>query len=161
MLPIALFDGHKVIILNQQGHSQREISRQTGFSRCRIKAVIEKFQISGHVEDKKGPKKLSVSYGQSLKVTSLRDRKNSNNDHAQHLADSSGSKVHSFTVWRSLIRNGLNKRLVPSKTFIRNGNREKRLKYLKAHCDWNKDQFRQVLWSGETKFELFWFNRRR
>ena len=116
MSKITLFDRHKIIILHQQGHPQREINRQTGFSRCGIQAVVEKFQISGHIEDKKRrgrPKKLSVWDEQFLKATSSRDRNKSNKDLAQHLADSSGPKVDSSTVQRNLIRNGLNGREQP------------------------------------------------
>ena len=133
---ITLFDRQKIIILHQQGHSQREISRQAWFSRCEIQAVFEKFQISGHVDDKKKkrrgrPKKLSVSDEQFFKVTSLADRKKSSKDLAQHLADSSGPKVDPSTVRRSLITNGLNGHAAATKPFIWKGNREKRLKHAK------------------------------
>ena len=52
----------KIIILHQQSHSQREISKQTGYSRCGIQAVIKKCEESGEVKDKKRtgrPRKLS------------------------------------------------------------------------------------------------------
>ena len=38
---------------NQQGQSQKEISKQTGYSRCGIQAVIKKFEESGDGKDKK------------------------------------------------------------------------------------------------------------
>ena len=143
MLKITLFNRHKIIILHQQGHSQTEISRQTGFSRCGIQGV-EKFEISGHVEDKKRrgrPKKLSVPDEQFLKVTSLSDRKKSSKDLAQHLADSYGSEVDSSTVRRSLIKNGPNGRVAATKPFIRKGNGE-RGQNMQELKDWNEDQWK-------------------
>jgi len=75
--------------LHQQGLSQREINKQTGYSRCGIQAVIKKFEESGEVKDKKRtgrPRKLSNSDEKFLIVSSLRDQ-------------------------RSLIRNGLHGRV--------------------------------------------------
>jgi len=43
----------KIKILHQQGHFQKEISKQTGYSRCGIQAVIKTFEESGNVRDKK------------------------------------------------------------------------------------------------------------
>ena len=48
------FYRHKIIILHQQGISQREIGKQTGYSRNGIQVVIKKFEESGEVKDKKG-----------------------------------------------------------------------------------------------------------
>ena len=61
MPKITELDRHKIILLHQQGHSQREINKQTGHSRCGIQAVRKKFEESGEVKDKKRtgrPRKL-------------------------------------------------------------------------------------------------------
>lgn len=47
------FDKHKIILLPQQGHSQREINKQAGYSGCGIYTVIKKTEESGEVKDKK------------------------------------------------------------------------------------------------------------
>ena len=41
-----------IIILHQQGHSQREISKQTVYSRCGIQAVKKNVEESREVKDK-------------------------------------------------------------------------------------------------------------
>ena len=64
MPKITEFERHNIITLHQQGHSQRKIRKQTGYSRCGIQAVIKTFEESGEVKDKKRtgrPGKLSKS----------------------------------------------------------------------------------------------------
>ena len=61
MLKITESDRHKIILLHQQGHSQRKTNQQTGYWNGGIQAVIKKFEESGEVKDKKGtgrPRKL-------------------------------------------------------------------------------------------------------
>lgn len=48
---IAEFDRCEIIILHQQGHSQKEIIRKKGSSRCGIQAVIKKYEQSGETKD--------------------------------------------------------------------------------------------------------------
>ena len=94
-------------------------------------------------------RKLSKSYSKFLRVYSLRDRRKSSKDLAQHLAASSGCQ--DSTVQRSLIRNGLCGRVAAKKPFSRKGNKVKRQRYAKAHKDWNEDQWKRVLWR-----KFFW-----
>ena len=80
MAKLTQFDRHKIVVLHQQGKSQRAIARVTGFSRCGIQAVIKKFEETGEVKDRKRSgraKTLSASDEQYLKVNSLRDSRGS------------------------------------------------------------------------------------
>ena len=161
MPKITEFD-RQIIVLHQQGHSQREIGKQPGYSRCGIQAVIKNFEELREIEDKKRtgrPRKLSKS--DEKFVFSLRDRRKSSKDLAQHLAASSGWQVDPSTVRRSLISNGLCGRLAAEKPLFQKGNREKRLTYAKAHKDWNEDQWKRILWSiMESKFDIFGYTHR-
>lgn len=40
------------------------------------------------------------------------------------------------------------------KTLFWKGNRVKKLRYAKAHKDWNEDQWKRVLWSDEILVRL-------
>lgn len=53
MPKIAGVDGHKIHILHQVGHSQRENRKQTGHLRYGVKAVVKKLQDSEKVRDNK------------------------------------------------------------------------------------------------------------
>lgn len=43
----------EIMILHQQSHSLKEISKQTGNSRCGIQALTKKFEESEEAKDKK------------------------------------------------------------------------------------------------------------
>lgn len=66
-----------------------------------------------------------------LRVSSLRDQKKSSKDLAQHLPASSGYQVDPSNIWKGLIRNGLCGRVVAKIPLFREGNRIKRLLYVR------------------------------
>ena len=59
-------------ILHQQGHSQREISKKTGYSICGIQAVIKTFEESGEVKDKKRPRLEDQKKFQNMSFSEFR-----------------------------------------------------------------------------------------
>ena len=50
--------------------------------------------------------------------------------------------------------------LLSKKTLLRNQNTVKRLQCAKAHKNWKIEQLNKVLWTDESKFEIFRSNRR-
>ncbi|KAL6470994.1 hypothetical protein MHYP_G00196440 [Metynnis hypsauchen] len=46
------------------------------------------------------------------------------------------------------------------KPLLRRGNKQKRFVWAKKHKEWTLDQWKSVLWSDESKFEIFGSNRR-
>ena len=151
-----------MVILYEQGHSQAEIARQTGVSRCGVQAILKKQQKTGKVEDRKRsgrPRKLTKKDETYLKITSLRNRRKTSLDLAAEIVQTSGKQVHSSTV-RSLIRNDLNCRVAVKKPHIRKGNKTKRLKFAQRHKNWCAEQWKSTLWSDESKFEIFGTKRR-
>ena len=78
-----------------------------------------KQQKTGKVEGRKRsgrPRKLAKKDETYLKITSLRNRRKTYLDLAAELTPTSGKQVHSSTVRRSLIRNGLNGRVAVKNT---------------------------------------------
>ena len=65
---------------------------------------------------------------------------------AVQLAQTSRTLVHSSMI---LIYDTVRKPL------LRKGNKTKRLKYAWEHNNWNSDQWKKVLWSDKSKFEIF------
>lgn len=59
-----------------------------------------------------------------------------------------------------LAEKGLNGRVAARKPYIRAINKQKRIAWAKAHESWTLEQWHKVLWSDESKFELFGSNRR-
>ncbi|MGH0150415.1 UNVERIFIED_CONTAM: hypothetical protein FKN15_017649 [Acipenser sinensis] len=93
-------------------------------------------------------------------LTSLRNRKMSSSAISSELAENSGTLVHPSTVRRSLVRSGLHGRLAAKKPYLRRGNKAKRLNYVRKHRNWGAEKWQQVLWTDESKFEIFGCSRR-
>ena len=51
-------------------------------------------------------------------------------------------------------------RFAVRKPLLRPANKRKRLKFAQEHVDWTIDQWKSVLWTDESKFELFGSHRR-
>ena len=64
------------------------------------------------------------------------------------------------TTKRRLREKGFIGRIAVKKPLLRPANRLKRLNFVKEHKDWTIAQWKNVLWSDESKFELFGTSRR-
>jgi transposase len=63
--------------------------------------------------------------------------------------------LSTHTIRRRLIKVGKYKsRRAANKPWLREANRRKRLEWARAHRNWTPDQWRSVLWSDESKFEI-------
>ncbi|KAG2462395.1 VMAT2 protein, partial [Polypterus senegalus] len=95
---------HKVVILHQQGLSQTKISKQTGVSRCAVKALLKKHKETGNVEDRRRkPRKISVANDRHIKLITPRNRRMSSSAISSELGETSGTQVPFATSIYGLI----------------------------------------------------------
>ena len=71
------------------------------------------------------------------------------------LKDEEGVEVSASTVRRALRRNGLVGRVKVKKPLHRRKHREARLAFARRHRDWTHEDWERVIWSDETKFQIF------
>ena len=64
------------------------------------------------------------------------------------------------TVKQRLRSNGLFGQIAARKPLLRSVNKQKRLKWAKEHEKWTVKQWKKVLWTDKSKFQLFGQNRR-
>ena len=95
-----------------------------------------------------------------LRVSSLRDRRKSSEDLAQHLAASSGCQVDHSPVKEKLDQEWSLWKGSSQETTFSEGEQGERKRYAKAHEDWNDDRWKRVLWSDQSKFDIFGSNRK-
>ena len=50
---ISLIERQKVILLHEEGYSQRHISSKTGYSKTAVTEIIKKFRETGSLKDRK------------------------------------------------------------------------------------------------------------
>ncbi|GBC09049.1 hypothetical protein RclHR1_08580008 [Rhizophagus clarus] len=67
----------------------------------------------------------------------------------------SGQPRNSNTVRRALKRNGLSARVKRKKPLLSKKHRENRLKFAKRFKDWTVSDWNRVVWSDESKFQIF------
>uniref|UniRef100_A0AAZ3R819 Transposase Tc1-like domain-containing protein n=1 Tax=Oncorhynchus tshawytscha TaxID=74940 RepID=A0AAZ3R819_ONCTS len=81
---------------------------------------------------------------------------------AQIIASNSSINRHisQSTVQRKLCESSLQCRIAAKKPLLKDTNKKKRLAWAKKHEQWTLDRWKFVLWSDESNFEFFCFNRR-
>uniref|UniRef100_A0A667YN29 Transposase Tc1-like domain-containing protein n=1 Tax=Myripristis murdjan TaxID=586833 RepID=A0A667YN29_9TELE len=72
----------------------------------------------------------------------------------------SSRPISRTTVKRRLRQSGLHGQIAARKPLLRRGNKQKRFVWAKKHKEGTLDQWKSVLWSDESKFEIFGSNRR-
>ena len=71
---------------------------------------------------------------------------------------SSNRHISTSTVQRRLFESGLHGRMAAKKLQLKDTNDKKRLAWAKKQEQWTLDQWKYVLWSDESKFEIFGSN---
>ncbi|GBN93646.1 Transposable element Tcb1 transposase [Araneus ventricosus] len=76
-------------------------------------------------------------------------------DIAHELRDTPNPNPSVRTIRRRLQAAGLNGRIIVKKPIISTKNRKARVESAKAHKDWTKKEWEDVLWGYESKYMLF------
>jgi hypothetical protein len=79
---------------------------------------------------------------------------------AQSNASQSSSNRHfaTSTVQIRLCESGLHGRIATKKPLLKDTNKKKSLALAKKHKQWTLDRWKSVLWSDESKYEIFGYN---
>uniref|UniRef100_A0A8C6VA09 Glutamate receptor n=1 Tax=Neogobius melanostomus TaxID=47308 RepID=A0A8C6VA09_9GOBI len=72
-----------------------------------------------------------------------------------------GESVHGTTISRTLHKSGLHGRVARRKPLLKGGHKKSRLKFSISHMEDTATMWKRVLWSDETKIELFGPNAKR
>lgn len=79
----------------------------------------------------------------------------------QESAAAAGTDVHESTISRALHRRGLYGRVARRKPLLKNSHKKARLQFARAHEDDSAAQWSKIVWSDETKIELFGVNQKK
>ena len=147
------------ITLRKEGYSYREIAAKIGLgvSPAGVLKVCKRFAETGTIKNKAGRGRKKVTTPQTdrrIVRLALKNRKTTSADINNALADS-GVAVSGRTVRRRLVTAGLRARIPRKKPFLNPAQRLKRLQWAKKHVNWTNEQWKNVLWSDETRISIF------
>ena len=150
----------RVVACHMNGEGYDKISKKLNLPRSTVRAIIKKYSSEGHVKNKTGRgRKRVLSERDERKI--VRYVNQNPRATAKEIVDTqctSGVSVSRQTVGRTLKRAGL-KACRPRKTpLLRSVHLKARLAFAKRHLDKGNCFWKQVLWSDETKIELFGHN---
>lgn len=155
MKPISKDTENRIIQHLVSGDSYRSVASSVGVSLATVWRVANKVF----------PDRSVAKMGRLPKLT-RRDRlfcvreltiggKETAVDVARSLQENLGVSVHVDTVRNALRKEGLSSIVKPKKPYLSPKNVKDRLAWAIAHKDWTQDDWRRVIWSDETKINLF------
>lgn len=141
-----------------QGKSYRDIADLMDRPLSTIKSIISRYGKNGFVTNKKRtgcPKKLTErEERQIVKEMELNPRMSVPKLNGG-FRNQSGTVVSDETVRRTLRTSGLNGRVAANKPFISPKNRLDRLEYARLHVDKDQAYWNTILFTDESKFNVF------
>ena len=143
----------KIIDDHKSGTTQSQLCTKYNMSKAVISRLITKYKATGTVDtEHKG--------GRPRKTTEQTDRKIVRHVKKNPFASARETirelqlDISENTVRRRLDHAGLHSYRAAKKPFISAKNRKARLEFAKTHKNWTIDQWKRVLWSDESKFNL-------
>lgn len=106
------------------------------------------------------PRITTQADNQRIKLISKRNRRLTAPEIAAEMNRDRERPISVTTVKRRLREANLHGRVAVRKPLLRRGNRQKRLHWARTHRNWTVDDFKNVLWTDESKFEVFGQTRR-
>ena len=153
----------QIVISSETGHSQRKIAQILGVSQKGVRTTLVRFAETKSFPDRKRsgrPRKTTKSDNRLIQVFSKRSRLKTVPDIRAEINQTLPKPISDTKVTRRLHDVGLYGRVAAKKPLLRSANVRKRLKWGKEHNNWSIEQWKQVLWTDESKFEIFGRKRR-
>lgn len=148
---------------HQSGEGYKKISQMFELSISTVRNVIRKWKDTGSVAVRERcgrPKKISKRQKRRL-VRKITEQPQTTSKELQEDLASDGIHVHRSTVQRALHDEMLHGRVMRKKPFLRPQHKKNRLNYAKSHLDKPEAFWNNILWTDETKIELFGHNQKR
>lgn len=142
----------------QRGEGYRDIAKRFHVGFGTVARTVKRWNETRTVKRKKGsgrPRKATPKQVRLLVRQVKKDPFMTAVDLAQYAQDNLGLNFTPMTARRMLIASGLRGRIPAKKPWISKKNRLARLKFAREHKDWTVAQWARILWSDESKNNLF------
>ena len=141
-----------------KGDTEREIAQQVLISRNIVHSIIAKYKSTKCVAsmwERGRERKTTANIDRIMQRKIKVGRRKSALSVKSQLKTELGLKISESTIRRRLYKVGFNGRVARKKPYVSKDNRVKRLHYAKTYLEKPLGYWNEVLWSDETKFNLF------
>lgn len=152
-----------IIAEHNLGVSNRQIAKKLKLNTSTVSYNIKKYSDSGSFLNKVRsgrPRATTSAQDIAIVVTSKRNRRKTAPEIAAELNATLPKPISVSTVKRRLQKAGLHGRIALRKPLLRKENKKKRMQWARLHQNWTLEDWHKVLWTDESKFELFGSRRR-
>ena len=142
----------------KSGRRISHVARDFSLPQKTVDNIVKRYDVRGTVSraPKCGrPKKTSLRQDKLIRRLSTADPRRTAVDITKDLNEHYATDIHVSTTKRRLKDMGLHGRFGVKKPLISKKNRMTRLKFAQAHLNWTTAEWSRVLWSDESKFQLF------
>ena len=148
----------RIVTLREEGHSARKVASMTGVSHTTVLRVCKQFNETGSLENQPRsgrPRSLSVRQERQLARAVRSGRISTALEASSQLTGQNGSTVSVQTVRRALRHQGLRSYVKKRKPLLTRTHRKRRCEFARKHQDWSIDDWKCIIWTDESKFNLF------
>uniref|UniRef100_A0A8C5MRA4 Transposase n=1 Tax=Leptobrachium leishanense TaxID=445787 RepID=A0A8C5MRA4_9ANUR len=147
----------EVITLHSKGNGYKKIAKMLNIPRETTGSIIRKFKAKGTVETLPGRGRKKMLTSTAVRYLKRRVEKSPRVTAEELRKDLSdvGTEVSAQTIRRTLRNEGLHARTPRRTPLLSPKNKKSRLQYAKSHVDKPQKFWDSVLWTDETKLELF------
>ncbi len=149
----------KIIYLHKKGESYKKISKALLISQNTVPKVVQTFKKDGTAtisQSRPGrPRKLTPRQERLLMRTVEENQHASSLQLSKEVESQTGVTISRDTIRRTLQRNGMHGCRPRKKPLLKPRHKKARLEFARAHADKDEDYWDSILWSDETKINVF------
>ncbi|KAK3526822.1 hypothetical protein QTP70_034612 [Hemibagrus guttatus] len=148
---------NKIVDLHQAGKTESAIGKQLGVKKSTVGAIIRKwktYKTTDNLPRSGAPRKISPRGVKMITRTVSKNPRTTRGDLVNDL-QRAGTKVAKATISNTLRRQGLKSCSARSVPLLKPVHVRARLKFAREHLDDPEEDWENVIWSDETKIELF------
>ncbi len=149
----------KIIYLHKKGEGYKKISRALLISQNTVAKVVQTFKKDGTAtisQRRPGhPRKLTPRQERLLMRRVEENRHASSLQLSKEVESQTGVTISRDTIQRTLQRNGMHGCRPRKKPLLKPRHKKARLEFARAHADKDEDYWDSILWSAETKINVF------
>ncbi|KAK3568060.1 hypothetical protein QTP86_029255 [Hemibagrus guttatus] len=148
---------NKIVDLHQAGKTESAIGKQLGVKKSTVGAIIRKwktYKTTDNLPRSGAPRKISPCGVKMITRTVSKNPRTTRGDLVNDL-QRAGTKVTKATISNTLRRQGLKSCSARRVPLLKPVHVRARLKFAREHLDDPEEDWENVIWSYETKIELF------